>query len=159
MYLGFKRILLCLVVTLSQQAVADNKIAYPEGYRYWTHVKTLTLHAGHALANPFEGIHHIYANQAALVGLQGGGYKDGAIIVFDLLENNPGDHASAEGKRKLIGVMQRDQRRYSSTGGWGFEAWSGNSRTKRLTSDQGVACFACHTSVKQSDYVFSQWRE
>ena len=58
---------------------------YPEDYRSWTHVKTLTLHAGHPLEVPFKGIHHVYANPAALEGLGSGNYPDGAVLVFDLL--------------------------------------------------------------------------
>ena len=140
-------------------AHADSKISYPEGYRYWTHIKTLTLHAGHPLENPFKGIHHIYANKAGLEGIRNGQYKDGATVVFDLLENNTANNASSEGKRILVGVMVKNKQKYKQTGGWGFEAWAGDSRSKRLTKDNGASCFACHTSEKQSDYVFSQWRD
>lgn len=145
-----------LLTILNSTAQADNNVSYPTGYRYWTHVKTLTLHDGHPLENTFKGIHHIYANSEGVKGIQTGQYKDGAIIVFDLLENITENNASAEGKRKLIGVMFKDKNRYSATGGWGFEAWSGN---QRLTNDNGTSCFACHASQKDNHYVFSKWRE
>ena len=132
---------------------------YPEGYRHWSHVKTLTLHAGHPLENPFKGIHHVYANPAALKGLQSGAYADGATFVFDLLENVTADHASAEGDRVLIGVMQKDSKGHAATGGWAFQAWSGNSRSERLVNDGGQSCYACHTDAQKDDYVFSHWRE
>lgn len=150
---------IALTLSLSTPALADQKVEYPKEYRDWTHVKTLTLHDGHPLANPFKGIHHIYANKKALEGIKGGKYKDGSVMVFDLLENVTGDNASAEGKRVLIGVMVKDKRHFAQTGGWGFEAWGEGSREKRLVTDGGRSCFECHTSQKDRDYVFSQWRD
>jgi hypothetical protein len=138
---------------------AENPIDYPQGYRSWAHVKTLTLHSGHVLANPFEGIHHVYANPPAVTGIQGGEFADGAVLVFDLLEAVTEGEATAEGKRKLLAVMVKDRARYPKTGGWGFEAWAGNSRGERLVSDGGASCYDCHTSQAQSGYVFSRWRD
>lgn len=134
-------------------------VDYPEGYRDWSHVKTLTLHAGHPLAEPFAGIHHVYANPAALAGLHSGDYADGATLVFDLLEAVDAEHATAEGKRILLGVMEKNRAAYRDTGGWGFDAWAGDSRSERLVKDGGTSCFGCHTAQQDSDYVFSRWRE
>jgi len=150
---------LLIISCASPVGFADNSIAYPDGYRYWTHVKTLTLHEGHPLENPFKGIHHVYANDKGVTGIKSGDFEDGAIVVFDLLENITDNHASAEGNRILVGVMVKDQSHYSKTGGWGFEAWAGNSQSKRLTDDDGRSCFACHEAQKNHDYVFSQWRD
>lgn len=138
---------------------AQDPIDYPEGYRGWAHVKTLTLHAGHVLADPFEGIHHVYANPPAVTGTQGGEFADGSVLVFDLLAAVSEGEATAEGKRKLLAVMVKDRGRYPATGGWGFEAWAGDSRSERLVTDGGASCFDCHTSQAQSDYVFSRWRD
>ena len=143
----------------SLSSYADEELAYPDGYRYWTHVKTLTLHEGHALENPFKGIHHIYANKKGIDGIKNGTFQDGSKIVFDLLKNKTVDHASAEGERVLLGVMVKDTSRFPHTGGWGFDAWAGDSRTNRLSNDGGRSCFACHASQKNRDYVFSRWRD
>ncbi|MGB5474500.1 MAG: cytochrome P460 family protein [Gammaproteobacteria bacterium] len=132
---------------------------YPEDYRSWTHVKTLTLHAGHPLEVPFKGIHHVYANPAALEGLRSGSYPDGAVLVFDLLEAVSADHATAEGKRILLGVMEKNRSQHTATGGWDFDAWAGDSHSERLVKDDGQSCFACHTSQQDNDYVFSTWRD
>jgi len=140
-------------------ATAGEPVAYPEGYRHWTHVKTMVLHAGHPLADPFQGIHHIYANEKALDGLKDGNYADGSVLVFDLLRYVTAGEASVEGDRVLVGVMVKDRGNYRDTGGWGFEGWAGNSRSERLTSDGGAACFACHTEQAGHDYVFSRWRD
>jgi hypothetical protein len=140
-------------------ANAAAPIDYPEDYRQWTHIKTMTLHEGHPLENPFKGIHHVYGNPKGVEGTKTGTFKDGAVLVFDLLENQTQDNASVEGPRVLIGVMVRDQKKYASTGGWGFEAWKGNSRTERIVNDGGKSCYDCHASQQDTDYVFSRWRD
>lgn len=138
---------------------AGDKVDYPDSYRTWTHIKTMTLHKGHALENPFLGIHHVYGNPKAVDGTKSGQFKEGAVLVFDLLNYLTADNASTEGDRVLVGVMVKDSAKYPSTGGWGFEGFKGDSHTQRLVNDGGQSCFACHTSQKENDYVFTRWRE
>lgn len=143
----------------TQLNAADSRVPYPEGYRHWTHVKTMLIQPGHALENPFQGLHHVYANKKALAGLQSGRYEDGAVLVFDLLQYTDKDLTIQEGARKLIGVMHKNAKLYSSTGGWGFEGFAGDSKTERLVKDGGQSCFGCHLPQKKTDYIFSQMRK
>jgi hypothetical protein len=138
---------------------AGDNVDYPDGYRTWTHIKTMVLHEGHPLESPFLGIHHVYGNEQGVSGSKNGQFDDGAVLVFDLLEYVTQDNASTEGDRVLVGVMVKDSARYPSTGGWGFEGFAGDSRTERLVGDGGQSCFACHASQKDHDYVFTYWRE
>jgi len=156
-----KHPLIAAALALSTQlpVTAGDGVPYPEGYRLWAHVKSMTIHPGHPLQDPFLGIHHIYANDKALSGLKSGRFADGAVLVFDQLESLTQDQASTEGQRVLVGVMAKDGKRFADTGGWGFEGWSGNSRDQRLVADGGAACFACHAQQAERDYVFSTWRE
>lgn len=144
------------VITLS--VAGENKVPYPENYRQWQHVKSMLIQPGHPLENPFQGIHHIYANDKAMNGMKAGKYIDGSVLAFDLLEYVEQDNAIQEGKRKLLGVMHKDAAKYSKTGGWGFEGFAGNSKTERLTDDGGQSCFGCHLPQKDSGYVFSKFR-
>lgn len=154
-----------LVTTLtlafaSHSAWGGSLVSYPEGYRGWHHVKSMVIHHDHPLAEPFEGIHHIYANPAAMKGYRGGHFPDGAVIVFDLLAAPAAAGATTEGARKLIGVMVRDRSRYGGTGGWGFEGFEGDSHDRRLVGgDATTACFTCHTDVGDHEYVFSRYRK
>jgi len=154
--------ILCLILSLTILAAgssyAGGSVDYPDGYRTWTHIKTMVLHQGHPLENPFMGIHHVYGNDQGVKGTQTGQFDDGAILVFDLFKYITQDNASTEGDRVLVGVMVKDSTKYPSTGGWGFEGFKGNSHSQRLVSDGGQSCFACHTSQKETDYVFSSWR-
>jgi len=138
---------------------AGDSVDYPDGYRSWTHIKTMVLHKGHPLENPFMGIHHVYGNEQGVKGTKTDHYEDGSILVFDLLKYMTADHASTEGDRVLVGVMVKDSNKYQSTGGWGFEGFAGNSHTKRLVNDGGKSCFDCHASQQENDYVFTRWRE
>ncbi len=154
-----KSTLLCTGLFLWGSATAADPIDYPDGYRQWTHVKSMTIHEGHPLQNPFLGIHHVYANRRALEGIKHNRFQDGSVLVFDQLTITTADNASVEGDRVLIGVMVKDGRRFPKTDGWGYEAWAGNSRTERLVGDGGASCHSCHARQKNRDYVFSEWRE
>lgn len=134
-------------------------VPYPEGYRQWTHVKSMVIREGHPLVEAFGGIHHLYANGKAMAGYRAGAFPDGAVIVFDLLEANDAGGAIVEGGRKVVGVMSKDSRKWRDTGGWGFEGFKGDSKTDRAVgANAASACFGCHAPQKATDYTFSRWR-
>ncbi|MCP5278437.1 MAG: cytochrome P460 family protein [Thiobacillus sp.] len=157
-----KTLLLALSLTTATATYAGSAgVDYPLGYRNWSHVKSLILEPGHPLHETFGGLHHIYANDRALKGYRSGKFPDGAVIVFDLLEVDKAGSAIAEGPRKIVGVMQRDARRFKDTGGWGFEGFAkGDPKQRAVGSQAKGACFACHAEqAAKTGYVFSAWRE
>lgn len=156
--LVFVAVLSAAAMILNRVAAQSGQVKYPEGYRSWQHVKSMVILQGHPLENPFAGIHHVYANQRAVEGLRTGEYPEGAVLVFDLLEAKQEGNAIQEGRRKLIGVMERNASRFSATGGWGFEGFAADSKTQRLVSDGGVSCFSCHQGAQATGYVFSSLR-
>ena len=137
----------------------DDVVSYPEGYRDWTHVKSMVIQPGHSLEDPFAGIHHIYANEKAAKGMANGRYESGAVLVFDLLNYDDVGNALTESNRKFIGVMEYSKQAFDATGGWGFEAFAGDSRTDRLVDDGGKSCFGCHMTAKDAAYVFTTYRK
>src|SRR5687768_1886471 len=150
---------LAAALTLAGLAAQSADVPYPDGYRDWRHVKSMVIGKGHPLAASFGGIHHIYANPPALQGYQKGTFPDGSVIVFDLLEASTEGGATTEGPRKVLGVMRKDAKRWAATGGWGFEAFKGDSRTERAVAGAAAtACFECHTSQNERDFVFSRPR-
>lgn len=153
----FLPLLAALAISLPAQA-AD--VPYPEGYRAWTHVKSMAILPGHPLHEGFGGLHHIYANTRAMAGYRSGTFKDGSVIVFDLLEADTGGNALSEGPRKIVGVMHRDAKRFAATGGWGFEGFAAGDPRHRAVGDKAkTACFDCHAPRAATSYVFSTWRE
>jgi hypothetical protein len=100
------------------QAADPPPVPYPQGFREWTHVKSMVIQPGHALFDAFGGMHHLYANKKALAGYKAGGkFADGSVIVFDLLDAKSADNTVQEGARKVVGVMVKDARRYAATSG------------------------------------------
>lgn len=148
-----------IVFAVFASAASPKSVVFPEGYRGWTHVKSMWIGADHALANPFAGLHHVYVNDTGRSAMEAGKpMPDGTVLVFDLLDGGVTDAAIAEGPRKLVGVMRKDRAAYPSTGGWGFEAFAGDSKTSRLVTDGGASCFTCHQSRQGADFVFTTWR-
>jgi hypothetical protein len=141
-------------------AAADSTpVPYPKGYRDWHHVKSMVISPGHGLYESFGGIHHLYANKLAMQGYKSGKWPDGAVIVFDLLDAKIADNALVEGARKVVGVMHRDAGKYSSTGGWGYEGFKGDSANDRAVAGNAlIACHQCHIAQKESAFIFSKLR-
>lgn len=137
----------------------EAKVAFPEGYRSWYHVKSMLIEEGHPLYEAFGGLHHIYANDAALEGYRSGSFPDGAVIVFDLLAvERTAENAVVEKERKVLGVMQRDASAFAATGGWGYEGFGGGDPASRVVgANAAEACHACHEGAAP-DFVFSELR-
>jgi len=53
--------------------------------------------------------------------------------------------------------MIKDATKYAATGGWGYARWLGTDQ-KPYGKDANFAqeCVACHTPVKNNDYVFTR---
>jgi hypothetical protein len=83
-------------------AQGGNQVPYPDGYREWTHVKSMVIQKGHPLFDAFGGLHHIYANAAAADALRASkSFPDGAVFVFDQLTATMENNAIMEGPRKV----------------------------------------------------------
>ena len=134
-------------------------VRYPKDYRKWTHVKSMVIQHGHPLYDSFGGIHHIYANGKALKAMRRGKpFPNGAVLVFDLLEAKNENNSIVEGPRKVLGVMEMDSKRFAETGGWGFEAFRGNTDLRAVKDPKGQ-CFSCHEGQKKNWYVFSAYHK
>lgn len=158
----FRLTIVTVVAVSCFWAVADAQremgVDYPSGYRSWQHVKSMVIQPGHPLEDPFGGIHHVYANKKATSGLADNQYADGAAFVFDLLDYSDSDLLIVEAERKRLDVMYYDSKRFSETGGWGFDTFVGDSRTERLDQDVVMACYNCHVAAMETNYVYSKYR-
>lgn len=149
-----------LLTGVNKYGFSSVQVAYPEGYRDWTHVKSMVIKSGHPLYNAFGGIHHVYANDKALEALKNNDkvFPDGSILVFDLLTAEQKDNAITEGLRKVVGVMQKDSKKYKDTDGWGYEGFKGDTKD-RVVKNPKADCHQCHVSQKETDFVFSKYRK
>jgi hypothetical protein len=118
----------------------------------------MVVQEGHLLYPQFGGIHHIYANPKALAALRAGQpFPDGSVLVLDVLEARAEARAILEGARRKVLVMEKDKERFARMGGWGYEAFSGDSR-EGTVRDGGAACRDCHRARRSHDYVLHDWR-
>lgn len=132
-------------------------IAFPTGYTRWTHIKSGLITSVHAAYPRFGGLHHIYANPAALQGLSGKGYPDGAVLVYDLFETRDNAGIVDQGPRRHIDVMIKDSARYKDSGGWGYAEFAAGERADRLKTAERDGCAACHAVRRKQGDVFSEW--
>src|SRR5580704_13877837 len=142
---------------------ADDGVPFPNGFRDWYFVNSLTAPAESALFGHVAGVHHIYVNAKGLPTLKAGGafpYPDGTVFADDVHDFSVKDGASLEGTKKFVTVMVKDAKKYAATGGWGFQVWAGGDPSKPQVPDVAhsvQACFVCHTPEKAQDYVFSTY--
>ena len=128
-------------------------IDYPTGWQSWA-----TIAMSHRTDN--NTVRMILGNDVAVAAARAGQtnpWPDGAIVgkvVFkqEELENwpaaiGPGEFVHAE-------FMFKDAEHYSDTGGWGWARWVG---LEQEPFEGGMeACVACHTPVKNRDWVFTE---
>ena len=149
----------CLLLPLFRVLASDlPTIDYPMGYRDWVHTKTGIISEKHPLFETFGGVHHIYANEKALQAMkEGAAFPDGSMLVFDLLRTSTSEIGIEEGERRRLDVMQKDGKRFKSTGGWGYGSFTGDT-DELVLQDVVEKCHSCHVSQKERDYVFSSYR-
>lgn len=147
------------LAAVSAQAPKKPVIAYPTGYRKWTHVKSMVIFGkDHKLFGQFEGLHNIYVNDIGWPSVkESRAFPDGSMFVFELfaLKSSPG--AIESGQRKFLAVMRKSSKLYPDTGGWGYEVFPGYQSAGALKEMK--VCFDCHASRKAKDYVFSDYAE
>jgi hypothetical protein len=130
-------------------------VRYPAGYREWTHVKSMVVLPSNPAFATGGGMHHVYANAAAMAGFSAGHFPDGSILVFDLLKASEKSGVIAATGRERLDVMVKDSRKFAATGGWGFERFLGNDTTPSLTDEHRKLCVECHDQRAEHDRVFS----
>ncbi|HKV42357.1 MAG TPA: cytochrome P460 family protein [Blastocatellia bacterium] len=149
-----------LSLTVRPWARPNGGIAYPADYRRWAVAKSTLVGPQSAFFATEGGIHHIYANEKAMEGYSSGKFLDGAILVYELLETKEVNGLTLEGRRRRVDVMVKEKQTYGETGGWGFASFTGDNRSDgTLSAERSAACFACHASRKDHDFVFSEFRK
>jgi hypothetical protein len=134
-------------------------IGFPADYRGWAHVKSVLI-GPTAKAFPTEGgIHHIYANAAAMEGYRTGRFSDGAIVVYELLHVQERDGMTFEGARRRFDMMVKHSARFRETGGWGFERFTNESQTPSLNAEARGKCAACHQKTGTRELVIGAFRD
>jgi hypothetical protein len=148
-----------LLVTISPLvAESADDIKMPTGYRNWFHVNTMVVDKASPLFDAIGGMHNVYVNSVGVAALKKGGpYPDKTVFASDVHEFTVTDGSYVEGPRKGLATMVKDQKKYASTGGWGFQVWAGGDPKKPIVTDPTKQCFECHQPKKDQDYVYSTY--
>ncbi len=59
-------------------------------------------------------------------------------------------------------VMEKDSKRFSKSGGWGYAVFNYDAASDKFTADANSPAdcgFACHTPVKAKDYIFHPYQK
>jgi hypothetical protein len=84
-------------------------------------------------------------------------WPDGAVIGKIVWKERPHPNwpsAIVPGEFSAAEAMIKDSKKFAETGGWGFGHWEGDKLVMN-SKEKSAECFACHTAVKDADYVFT----
>jgi hypothetical protein len=146
-----------------------NGLSFSEfkGYEAWQMI-SISQNGGHIaaiLGNPVM----IQAYQSGAPG-NGKPFPDGARMAKihwtpKKLETFPA--ATVPGTQHDVDFMVKDSKRFADSGGWGYAVFDydpasdkftpGNQADKPPQGNDAKCGFACHTSVKAKDYVFTDY--
>jgi len=135
---------------------APNGIAFPADYVDWR-----VISVSHRIDNKTMRV--ILGNDIAIKAAREGKtnpWPKGAVLGKVVWKEAPEkDWPTAIAPKKFVHAefMFKDSEKYAATGGWGYARWKG-PKLKVHGKDAGFAneCVACHTPVKDNDYVFTQ---
>jgi hypothetical protein len=147
-----------MLAIASVSAESADDIKQPVGYRQWLHVNTMVIDKASPLFAALGGMHNVHVNSVGDPALRKGGpYPNGTMFLTDLHDFAVVDGAYVEGALKGLALMEKDSKKYASTGGWGFQFWEGGDPKKPVVTNAAEQCFACHQPKKDQDYVYSTY--
>jgi len=134
---------------------APNGIELPDNYKDWR-----VISQSHRIDN--NTLRIILGNDKAINAAREGKtnpWPNGAVLaklVWKQKNDAHWDKAIVPDKFVHAEFMFKDSEKYASTGGWGYARWLGLQQ-KPYGKDQQFSqeCVACHTPVKDRDYVFT----
>jgi len=140
----------------NQVKPAPNGIEFPTDYIDWR-VINISHRTDH------KSLRTILGNDIAIKAARAGKtnpWPDGAMLGKVVLKESKDPHwPTAIVPEKFIHAefMLKGAEKYKSTGGWGYARWVGED-LKVYGKDKSFAqeCVACHTPVKNNDYVFTK---
>jgi len=160
-----KSVSIALTLTLStlcQPLFADNMvkpspngISLPEAYKDW---KVISI--SHRTDN--NSMRTILGNDIAVKAAREGKtnpWPKGSVLGKLVWKQKAEEHwptAIAPDKFVHAEFMFKDNDKYKDTGGWGYARWLGlDQKPYGINKDFALECMACHTPVKDNDWVFT----
>jgi len=134
---------------------APNGISIPENYKDWK-----VISQSHRTDN--KTVRIILGNDTAVKAARSNNtnpWPQGAILgklVWKQKNEEFWPTAIAPDKFVHAEFMIKDSKKYKETGGWGYARWKGmDQKPYGKDKDFTKECVACHTPVKNNDWVFT----
>src|SRR5579859_6997738 len=109
------------LLTVSSLAYAAGHIRMPHDIRHWFHFNSMVIDP----PSPIAGFHDVFVNDKGLPHIKTlGPYPKGTIFADDIHDFTASGGQTVETGRKAIAVMVKDNAKYPTTGGWGFQVWA-----------------------------------
>ena len=168
----------CLGVLVALATAAQDKytvkvpngLAFSEfrGYEAWQMV-SISQNGGHGIAAIVANPVMIKAYEAGVPG-NGKPFPDGAKMVKihwipKKMEAFPS--ATVPGTQHDVDLMMKDSKRFADSGGWGYATFDYDASSDTFTpgtladkppqGNDAKCGFVCHTTVKNRDYVFTDY--
>ncbi len=127
-------------------------IDYPKGWQSWS-IISISSRTDNQTMRAILG--NKIAVEAAHKG-QTNPWPDGTIlakVVWKTTNHETWTAAKAPGKFVHVEFMVKDSKKFAKTYGWGWARWVGMD--KKPFNDGSQICIACHTPVKNRDWVFT----
>lgn len=127
-------------------------IGYPTGWQEWS-----TIAASHRTDNNTMRV--ILGNDVAVRAARSGQtnpWPDGSVlgkVVWNATQLENWKAATAPGTFVHVEFMFKDTKKYPETYGWGWARWVGLEQEP--FNDGPQVCIACHTPVRNRDWVFT----
>jgi len=127
--------------------------ALPDDTSRFTHIHSLTITDPQS---PLYGMHHFYLGDTGFETFakqRGFPYPPGTTFLGAVYTVASDGAQHNEEAPRMWTMMVKDPTA-EDTGGWRFAAFEPDG--SRIEQDEASACFACHTEVADTDYVFSR---
>jgi len=140
-------------VTAADVAAAPTGVTIPKGYRNWQVVAP-------SQRDDKDEIRVILGNSIAMKALRAKQlpFPDGAILAklaWKRVKSAEFDNTFVPGEPQRIEFMEKNAKKYSATGGWGFGRFVNG---KPADEAQHGTCWPCHlANVKGNDFVFTRY--
>jgi hypothetical protein len=153
---GILSIVAATCSTQRKAELAPNGIALPDGYEDWRVI-------GVSQRTDNNTLRVVLGNDIAVDAARAGNtnpWPEGSVLAKLVWKNTTLEAwrmAIGPGEFIQVEFMIKESSWYSTTGGWGFARWLGAEK-KPYGEDASFVqeCFACHTPVKDNDYVFTR---
>lgn len=139
--------------TAADVAAAPTGVTIPKGYRNWQVVAP-------SQRDDKDEIRVILGNSIAMKALRAKQlpFPDGAILAklaWRRVKSAEFDNTFVPGEPQRIEFMEKNAKKYSATGGWGFGRFVDG---KPADEAQHGTCWPCHlANVKGNDFVFTRY--